>query len=100
MAFEDLYIMADTGWRYEPRWAPQDVLDSDGTIFHHLSNPGPRRTISGYYKGDGSNYGAGMTEVSYGGATCVVLGVSAQRLQNVGATKWWRITIELQRELT
>lgn len=97
----DLYLIADTGWRTEPRYAPQDVLDSTGTVMHHLSDPSPKRTIAGYYEGDASSFGAayvggGVATIS--GISGVVLNVSGQRLQNVGATQWWLITVEMQQE--
>lgn len=97
MGLADLKLIGDTGWCPSPRYAPQDVLDSEGTIMHHLSDPSPRRTIVGYYEGDGSNFGAGVAGGgSYGGGDVIVLNVVGQRLQNVGDTQWWRITVEMQ----
>ena len=92
----DLKICGDTGWRYEPRYAPQDVLDSEGTVMHHLSNPSPKRTVTGWLLGDGSNYGAGASEIDGG----IVLSVSAQRFQNdTAGNQVWRITVEMQQAL-
>ena len=95
-----LYICGDTGWRTEPRWAPQDVLDSEQTEMHHLSNPSPKRTVSAWYKGDGEDYcsGLGQGPATVGDATGLVLSCTAQRFQNVGDDQWWRITVELQKE--
>ena len=97
----DLFLCGDTGWRTEPRYAPQDVLDSAGTIMHYLSDPSPKRTIMGYYEGDGSSFGAAYAGGGVGtisGISGIVLSVSGQRLQNVGATQWWLITVEMQQE--
>ena len=97
----DLFLIGDTGWRTEPRYAPQDVLDSAGTVMHHLSDPSPKRTISGYYEGDASSYGSafvGGGSATISGISGIVLGVSGQRLQNVGDTQWWLITVEMQQD--
>ena len=92
----DLYINADTGWRTEPRWATIDIIGSTGTTMQHLSDPSPRRTISGYYEGDASSLFAGETTVTVGDATGYLINVAARRLQNVGDNQWWNVTIELQ----
>lgn len=91
-----LYINADTGWRTEPRWAGIDIIGSSGTTMQHLSDPSPRRTISGYYEGDGSTLFAGETTVTINGITGYLVNVSGRRLQNVGGAEWWNITVELQ----
>ena len=103
MSLADLKISGDTGWRAEPRYAPQDVLDSGGTVMHGLSTPSCKRTITGYYEGDASEEGAGISVgdvVTVGGVTGILLSLSGQRLQNIGATQWWVITAELQKEYT
>ena len=96
----DLYICGDTGWCPSPRYAPQDVLDSDGTIMHYLSNPSAKRTLVGYYEGDGSSYGLGISggTATINGVEGIVLSVVGQRLQNIGDDQWWRITVEMQQE--
>lgn len=93
MAF---YINADTGWRTEPRWAAIDIIGSSETTMQHLSDPSPRRTISAYYEGDGSALFAGETTATVGDATGYLVNVTSRRLQNVGATQWWNVTVELQ----
>ena len=99
MSLGDLKLIGDTGWRTSPRYAPQDALDSTETVMHYLSDPSPKRTIVGYYEGDGSSFGAGFAgggTISFGGVSGIVLSVSGQRIQNIGASQWWIITVELQ----
>ena len=100
MAISDLKLDGDTGWMATPRFAPQDVLDSDGTIMHGLSSPSNRRILSGHLIGCGieafTAAANSRAETTVAGVTGLVLNVSGQRKQNTGTDEIWHVTIEMQ----
>lgn len=103
MSLDDIKLIGDTGWMPEPRYAPQDVLDSDGTVMHALSSPSPKRTIVGHFVTGAAAAYAGLvataqsrTATSFAGESCYILTVVGQRIQNIGAEEIWRVTVEIQ----
>ena len=90
------YICGDTGWRAEPRWAPIDVIGATSTTMQFLGYASPKRTVSAYYKGDGSSLGLGVQTMDIGGISGILLSTSSRRLPNAGPDEWWLITVEIQ----
>ena len=100
MGLADLKLDGDTGWMATPRFAPQDILDSDGTIMHGLSSPSNRRILSGHLIGEGIEAftaAANSREpTTIGPATGLILNVTGRRRQNTGDQEIWHVTIEMQ----
>lgn len=103
MGLDDIKLIGDTGWRPAPRYAPQDVLDSDGTVMHSLSSPSNKRTIMGHFvTGAAAAYADlvatanSRATTTFDGDTCYILSVAGQRRQNIGDEQIWHVTVELQ----
>ncbi len=100
MGLADLTLDGDAGWMATPRFAPQDVLDSDGTIMHGLSSPSNRRILSGHLIGEGieafTATANSRVEITIAGVTGLILNVTGRRRQNTGDDEIWHVTIEMQ----
>ena len=100
-----IHLEQDTGWIATPKYALLDPLDSTATTVHYISSPSNRRNVSGTIRSDEGNYDTIVTAArahtsvslvtDVDTATVYILTVSAQRIQNVGATTYYRFSAEL-----